>query len=86
MRPSTFKTLFKSYSTKANLTLLSRLRSETSCPLTLARTALINCDNDYDRALEMIKKEAAAKGVKQAAKFADRAANQVIRLEWKRND
>ncbi len=59
---------------KADLTLLKKLRDETSASIADLRKALEETDNDYKKALEWIKKN----GIEKAGKKSDRETAQGI--------
>ncbi|RUS16491.1 elongation factor TS-domain-containing protein [Endogone sp. FLAS-F59071] len=61
---------------KPSVALLARLRQETQVPLTKAKEALVNTNNDYDAALAWLREDEQASGAKKAEKVKGRTASE----------
>ncbi|KAJ1985076.1 Elongation factor Ts, mitochondrial [Dimargaris verticillata] len=59
---------------KVNVKLVARLRKELQVPMAKAKDALVQCENDYDKAYVWLQDDMVKSGAQSAAKLADRAA------------
>ncbi|KAI9504209.1 Elongation factor Ts, mitochondrial [Coemansia spiralis] len=74
LRPSTVNV--RAYATKVDIKALKKLRELNPVSITKAKEALINTDNDIERALEWLDKDALTSGAKKAEKVKDRTASE----------
>jgi elongation factor Ts len=70
--------IYRHLSTKTNLALLSQLRKELSVPWSKAKEALVATGNDFDAAIEWLKRDAEAS--KQI--LADKLSSRVTKDGW----
>lgn len=61
---------------KPDIKLLAKLRQATEAPMSKAKEALVQANNDYEKALAWLEKDAQVSGAKKAQKVAGRVAGE----------